>query len=196
MIYLVFWFLYSVLVNYNEKTTFSRVVSSNWYNVCVRVDFQCRVILVCKWYRGNVWKVVRERKKLNSLNFYVYAQTFIHSLYFIYECKINARTHVKIRWRFVTYGALFDLWFEKILSPKSRTFSPNDIYPYLSCGEWRSKGTGKSVYVSNFFLHQNRLLTSQGFSLWRKMQISSSSGLFVLFIRLYKVNFLSVSHVD
>ena len=122
------------------------------------------------------------------VNFYVYAQTFIHSLYFIYVCKINARTHVKIRWRlFVTYRALFDIWLEKILSLKSRTFSPNDIYLYLSCGEWRSKGTGKSVMFRTFFLHQNRLLTSQGLSLWRKMQISSSSGLFVLFIRLFKV---------
>ena len=51
-----------------------------------------------------------------SLNFYVYAQTFIHSLYFIYVRKINVRTarknyatvetNLKVS---VTYGALFDL---------------------------------------------------------------------------------------
>ena len=51
-----------------------------------------------------------------SLNFYVYAQTFIHSRYFIYVRKINVRTasknyatvetNVKV---FFTYRALFDL---------------------------------------------------------------------------------------
>ena len=48
--------------------------------------------------------------------FYVYAQTFIHSLYFIYVRKINVRTarknyatvetNLKV---FFTYRALFDL---------------------------------------------------------------------------------------
>ena len=100
-----------------------------------------------------------------SLNFYVYAQTFIHSLYFINVRKINALTHVKIRWRWkptlscsspTGHCLIFDS--RTVLSPKSRTFSLNDIYPYLSCGEWRSKGTGKSVYVSNFFSSSKSLV--------------------------------------
>ena len=43
--------------------------------------------------KGCAWT----QKTEPSLNFYVYAQTLMHSLYFIYVRKINARTHVKIR---------------------------------------------------------------------------------------------------
>ena len=129
-----------------------------------------------------------------SLNFYVYAQTFIHSLYFIYVRKINVRTarknyatvetNVKV---FFTYRALFDLWSEKIVSPKSRTFSANDIY--LKNGG--RKGLANQFMFRTFFSSSDSLVDESSL-----MQISSSSGLFVLVIRLYKVNFVSVSHVD
>ena len=85
--------------------------------ICVRVDFHSRVIFT----RVNKIQAMYERLCVNakiepSLNFYVYAQTFIHSLYFINVRKINARTarknyatvetYLKVS---VTYGALFDL---------------------------------------------------------------------------------------
>ena len=138
--------------------------------ICVRVDFHSRVIFT----RVNKIQAMYERLCVNakiepSLNFYVYGQTFIHSLYFIYVRKINARTHVKITrlWKptlrclsHTGHCLIFD-W--RVLSPKSRTFSPNDIYPYLSCGEWRSKGTGKSVYVSNFFSSSKSLVDESRF---------------------------------
>ena len=107
--------------------------------ICVRVDFHSRVIFT----RVNKIQAMYERLCVNakiepSLNFYVYGQTFIHILYFIYVRKINARTHVKItrRWKptlrclsHTGHCLIFD-W--RVLSPKSRTFSPNDIYLYLS----------------------------------------------------------------
>ena len=107
--------------------------------ICVRVDFHSRVIFT----RVNKIQAMYERLCVNakiepSLNFYVYGQTFIHSLYFIYVRKINARTHVKITrlWKptlrclsHTGHCLIFD-W--RVLSPKSRTFSPNDIYLYLS----------------------------------------------------------------
>ena len=128
-----------------------------------------------------------------SLNFYVYAQTFIHSLYFIYVRKINARTHVKITrlWKptlrclsHTGHCLIFD-W--RVLSPKSRTFSPNDIY--LKNGG--RKGLANQFMFRTFFSSSDSLVDESSL-----IQISSSSGLFVLVIRLYKVNFVSVSHVD
>ena len=44
--------------------------------------------------KGCAWT----QKTEPSLNFYVYAQTLMQSLYFIYVRKINARTHVKGAW--------------------------------------------------------------------------------------------------
>ena len=124
-----------------------------------------------------------------SLNFYVYGQTFIHSLYFIYVRKINARTHVKITrlWKptlrclsHTGHCLIFD-W--RVLSPKSRTFSPNDIY--LKNGG--RKGLANQFMFRTFFSSSDSLVDESSL-----MQISSSSGR----IRLYKVNFVSVSHVD
>ena len=135
---------------------------------CVRVDFHSRVIFMCV----NEIEAMYERLCINakiepSLNFYVYAQTFIHSLYFIYVRKINARTHVKIKRRWkptlrclsrTGHRLIFD-W--RVLSPKSRTFSPNDIY--LKNGG--RKGLANQFMFRTFFLHQTRLLTSRGSSL-------------------------------
>ena len=134
---------------------------------CVRVDFHSRVIFTCV----NEIEAMYERLWVNakiepSFNFYVYAQTFIHSLYFINVRKINARTHVKITrlWKptlrclsHTGHCLIFD-W--RVLSPKSRTFSPNDIY--LKNGverDWRI-----SLCFGLFSLHQTRLLTSRGLS--------------------------------
>ena len=95
-----------------------------------------------------------------SLNFYVYAQTFIHSLYFIYVRKINARTHVKITrlWKptlrclsHTGHCLIFD-W--RVLSPKSRTFSPNDIY--LKNGG--RKGLANQFMFRTFFSSSNSLV--------------------------------------
>ena len=107
--------------------------------ICVRVDFHSRVIFT----RVNKIQAMYERLCVNakiepSLNFYVYAQTFIHSLYFINVRKINARTHVKITWlwkptlRCLSHTGHCLIFDWRVLSPKSRTFSPNDIYLYLS----------------------------------------------------------------
>ena len=84
----------------------------------------------------------------------------------------------------------------RVLSPKSRTFSPNDIYPYLSCGEWRSKGTGKSVYVSNFFSSSKSLVDES-----RVLFLAQNANIFIIgpLWSIYKAiqgNFVSVSHVD
>ena len=38
----------------------------------------------------------RKSKTRNSLNFHVYAWSFIHCLYFIYACKFYVRSHEKI----------------------------------------------------------------------------------------------------
>ena len=123
-----------------------------------------RNFCLCKWYRGNVWKVVRERKKLNSLNFYVYAQTFIHSLYFIYECKINALTHVKIRWRWKPTlsclsptGHCLPLIGENTKPEITHVFSEW----YLSLFElWRMavERDWQISYVSNFFSSSKSLV--------------------------------------
>ena len=141
--------------------------------ICVRVDFHSRVIFT----RVNKIQAMYERLCVNakiepSLNFYVYGQTFIHSLYFIYVRKINARTHVKITrlWKptlrclsHTGHCLIFD-W--RVLSPKSRTFSPNDIYLYLSlCRMAVERDWRISLCFGLFFLHQTRLLTSRGLSL-------------------------------
>ena len=121
---------------------------------CVRADFHSRVIFTCVNEIEAMYKRLCVNAKIKlSLNFYVYAQTFIHSLYFIYVRKINVRTarknyatvetNLKVS---VTYGALFDLWLESTKPQITHVFSEW----YLS-EEWRSKGTGESVYVSNFF---------------------------------------------
>ena len=116
----------------------------------------------------NVWKVVRELKKLNPLSTFTSTHKLSYIASILFTCvkfRINALTHVKIRWRWkptlscsspTGHCLIFDS--RTVLSPKSRTFSLNDIYPYLSCGEWRSKGTGKSVYVSNFFSSSKSLV--------------------------------------
>ena len=129
---------------------------------CVRADFHSRVIFTCV----NEIEAMYERLCVNakikpSLNFYVYAQTFIHSLYFIYVRKINVRTarknyatvetNLKV---FFTYRALFDLWSEKIVSPKSRTFSANDIY--LKNGG--RKGLANQFMFRSFFSSSNSLV--------------------------------------
>jgi len=63
--------------------------------ISVKVDFHGRVIFTQyarkfyarKWKRDIVLKVTRNRKKLNSAQFYVYAWPFIHCLFFIYARK-------------------------------------------------------------------------------------------------------------
>ena len=118
--------------------------------------------LMAKWM--NEWM---NAKIEPSVNFYVYAQTF-NIASFIYVRKFNARTRVEItrRWKPTLrcpsrrgHCLIFN-W--RVLSPKSRTFSPNDIYLYLSL--WRmavERDWRISLCFKFFFLHQIRLLTSQ-----------------------------------
>ena len=131
---------------------------------CVRVDFHSRVIFTYV----NVIEAMYERLCVNakiepSLNFYVYAQTFIHSLYFIYARKINARTHVKITrlWK-PTLRCLSHMGFDwRVLSPKSRMFSPNDIY--LKNGG--RKGLANQFMFRTFFSSLNSLVDESRFIL-------------------------------
>ena len=161
--------------------------------ICVRVDFHSRVIFT----RVNKIQAMYERLNPRSTFTSMRKRSYIASI--LFTCvKLTHVRHVKITrlWKptlrclsHTGHCLIFD-W--RVLSPKSRTFSPNDIY--LKNGG--RKGLANQFMFRTFFLHQTRLLTSRGLSLWRKMQISSSSGLFVLVIRLYKVNFVLVSHVD
>ena len=141
--------------------------------ICVRVDFHSRVIFT----HVNKIQAMYERLRVNakiepSLNFYVYTQTFIHSLYFIYVRKINARTHVKITrlWKptlrclsHTGHCLIFD-W--RVLSPKSRTFSPNDIY--LKNGG--RKGLANQFMFRVFFSSLNSLVDESRFILMTLMQ--------------------------
>ena len=136
---------------------------------CVRADFHSRVIFT---YVNEI-EAMYERLCVNakiepSLNFYVYTQTFIHSLYFIYVRKINARTHVKITrlWK-PTLRCLPHTGFDwRVLSPKSRTFSPNDIY--LKNGG--RKGLANQFMFRVFFSSLNSLVDESRFILMTLMQ--------------------------
>ena len=134
---------------------------------CGRVDFHSCVIFTCV----NEIEAMYERLCVNakiepSPNLYVYAQRFIHSLYFITNVrKINARTHVKITrlWKptlrclsHMGHCLILD-W--RALSPKSRTFSPNDIY--LKNGG--RKGLANQFMFCTFFSSSNSLVDESRF---------------------------------
>ena len=111
-----------------------------------------------------------ETQKLNPRSTFTSMRKRLYIASILLTCvKLTHVRHVKITrlWKptlrclsHTGHCLIFD-W--RVLSPKSRTFSPNDIYPYLSCGEWRSKGTGKSVYVSNFFSSSKSLVDESRF---------------------------------
>ena len=206
------WFLFHFLIpscreslrQFREMKRLPFLVSLAFINTmfCVRVDFQFRVIFTfVKEIEANGMKGCGWTQKLNPRSTFTATHKPLYIASFIFVRKINARTRVKItrRWKptlrvcylqgivwslIGEYSALNHALFHRMIS----TF----IWAYE---EWRSKGTGESVCFELFFFIK-LACWRVNLSLWRKMQIRSSSGLFVLFSRLHKVNFVSVSQVD
>ena len=101
--------------------------------ICVRVDFHSRVIFT----RVNKIQAMYERLNRRSTFTSMRKRSYIASI--LLTCvKLTHVRHVKITrlWKptlrclpHTGHCLIFD-W--RVLSPKSRTFSPNDIYLYLS----------------------------------------------------------------
>ena len=172
------WFLFHFLIpscreslrQFREMKRLPFLVSLAFINTmfCARVDFKCRVIFTfLKEIEANGMKGCGWTQKLNPRSTFTATHKPLYIASFIFVRKINARTRVKItrRWKptvrclLPTGHCLIFNW--RVLSPKSRTFSPNDIYLYLSLWGMAVERDWRISLFRTFFLHQTRLLTSQ-----------------------------------